>query len=283
MPITPDLRNGLTTLVLIIAPLLCASAALAEVASPWVDSYNSRARLVAGQDGGKIHVGIVIEMADGWKTYWRHPGDSGGVPPEFDWAQSSNLQAATVLFPAPHRLKDPAGDAVGYKSRVIFPARIVAAQPDQPVQLALKLEFGICKEICVPVESQLRLVLPAPMSTAVSAELSAAFDQVPRSATARRANDPKVVRTAAHLDGDAPRLELEVEFAGGGAGADAFIEAPDGIYVPQPRPKGAGQGARRTFEIDLRTGVDPKDLHGKQLMLTLVSAAGQSQIPWAID
>lgn len=283
MPFPPVHRCAIAAAVLALAPVLGAAATPAETASPWVESYNSRTRLIAGTDGGKIYAGVVIEMAEGWKTYWRHPGDSGGVPPDFDWAKSDNLQSAVVGYPAPRRLEDPAGDAVGYTGRVVFPARIVAANPDRPVQLALKLEYGICKDICVPVEVLLRLDLPANMATELPARLSAAIDQVPRTATAHRAKDPTVVRSAVHLVGDKPRLEVEVEYAGGGAGADAFIEAPDGIYVPQPKPKGSGQGARRLFEVDLTTGVDPQDLRGKQLTLTLVSAAGQSQVPWRID
>lgn len=281
VPTLPAYRRGLIAVAAVLAPLLCASAALAELASQWVDSYNSRARLIAGTEGGKIHVGVVIEMADGWKTYWRNPGDSGGVPPSFDWAASANLQSAAVSYPAPYRLKEPAGDAIGYKGRVVFPARIVAAKPEQPVRLELKLEFGICKEICVPVESVLRLEIPPNAGTALPAHLAAALERVPRSGALRRATDPKVVRTKAVLDGDTPGLELEVEFAGDGG--DAFLEAPDGIYVPQPQSKGGAQGARRLFVVDLATGVDPKDLHGKTLMLTLTGPAGHTQQPWPID
>src|SRR5207247_8452494 len=61
-----------------------------------------------------------IAIPGGWKTYWRSPGDAGGVPPEFDWQGSENLAAARVKYPAPHRLHDDkAGDAVGYKDGVI--------------------------------------------------------------------------------------------------------------------------------------------------------------------
>ncbi|MCB1435055.1 MAG: hypothetical protein KDK75_21725, partial [Alphaproteobacteria bacterium] len=31
--------------------------------------------------------GVQIELDDGWKTYWRMPGDAG-IPPQFTWTAS---------------------------------------------------------------------------------------------------------------------------------------------------------------------------------------------------
>ena len=72
------------------AALLAAAPARAELASPWKDGYNSRVRLVAGSISGKTYAGVEIQLAPGWKTYWRNPGTSG-VPPRFDWAGSENV------------------------------------------------------------------------------------------------------------------------------------------------------------------------------------------------
>ncbi len=100
-------------------------------------------------------------MADGWKTYWRNPGDAGGVPPYFDWAGSENLAGAKVLFPAPSRLKDASGDSVGYKKVVVLPVEVTAKDPAKPVTFKLAMEFGVCREICVPAEAKLSLAMPA--------------------------------------------------------------------------------------------------------------------------
>lgn len=260
-----------------------ATPVQAQVASPWIEGYNSRARLIAGSEAGKTFAGIEIEMAEGWKTYWRHPGDSGGVPPSFEWAKSSNLQSAVVLYPAPKRLKDAAGDALGYAGNVIFPARIVGADPARPIRLGLQLEYGICKEICVPAEASLELELPAGYAEKLPEALALALDQVPRVPGAVRASDPKLVASKAVLDGDKPMLEFEVEFPGDADGADAFLEAPDGIYVPQPQPVEPASGPRRRFTVDLTTGVDPSDLKGRKLTLTLVGKAARAQADWQLD
>lgn len=262
--------------------VLGASAASAETASPWVDGYNSKVRLIAGMRAGKPVAGVEIQIADGWKTYWRVPGDSGGVPPHFDWAGSQNLTRAEVVYPAPGRMTDPAGDAVGYKGSVVFPVIIAAEDPGKPVRLALALEFGICKDICVPAEAKIELDLP-PQPSEVPAALAQALERVPRKASSRRPADPEFRKGAARLDGDKPMLMFEATFASGATGADAFVEAPDGIYVPLPRKTTEARDGKVTFEIDLSSGAEPADLKGKTLTVTLVSSAGQSEASWTID
>ena len=263
---------------------LCG-AARAETASDWHQAYNSRVRLVAASETGKTYAGIEIELAPGWKTYWRNPGDAGGVPPTFSWKESGNLLSSVVLYPAPKRMTDAAGDTIGYSGRVVFPARIVAADPARPVKLSLDLEFGICKEICVPVEAKLELEVPPQLEGVMPQDLASALERVPRIAEVRRSKDPKLVRREARLDGARPQLKLDIDFPGGAKGADAFIEAPDGVYVPQPQldPASASSGTQRSFVVDLSAGVELAELRGKRLTVTLTSDAGQSQASWMID
>ncbi len=114
-------------LIVLTAALGClggfrASDAAAEIASPWVDGHSSRVRLV----GGASLVGIEIELPEGWKTYWRTPGEAGGVPPAFDWSGSKNLASAQVLYPAPKRFSDSSGDTVGYKGTIVLPVLLKA-------------------------------------------------------------------------------------------------------------------------------------------------------------
>ena len=112
------------------ATLFAASLAVvakAEDASPWQRDAHSAVRLLAGsRSGGVLLGGIAIQLQDGWKTYWRTPGDSG-VPPRFDFSKSDNVEAVTVLWPAPMKFDDGAGGiSLGYKQQVVLPLRIVA-------------------------------------------------------------------------------------------------------------------------------------------------------------
>ncbi|MEQ1613439.1 MAG: protein-disulfide reductase DsbD domain-containing protein [Hyphomicrobiaceae bacterium] len=226
--------------------------------------------------------GIEIAMADGWKTYWRNPGDAGGVPPYFDWAGSDNLASAKVLFPAPSRLKDASGDSVGYKKTVVFPVEVTAKDPMKPVTLNLAMEFGVCREICVPAEAKFSITLQAAGSQ-LPAGLATALERVPRKAADRRPADPELKATRATLTGDKPKLAVDVAFTGDGAGADVFIEAPDGVYLSLPKKSQSATAGVQTFEVDLATGVDIAEIKGKAVVVTMVSAAGQSEATWKID
>ena len=86
-----------------------AIEACAQDASPWQRDGHSAVRLLAGSRSGAVLLGgIAFQLQPGWKTYWRTPGDSG-VPPRFDFSKSENIEAVTVLWPAPTKFDDGAG------------------------------------------------------------------------------------------------------------------------------------------------------------------------------
>ena len=98
-------------------------------------------------------------MPPGWKTYWRNPGDGGGVPPTFDWSGSENLGRATVLYPAPKRLSDKGGDTIGYKGAVIFPVVLKLWTARSRSRFGSRSPTA-CAAICIPAEAELALVVP---------------------------------------------------------------------------------------------------------------------------
>src|SRR3569832_1701457 len=86
-----------------------ALAARADDASPWPRDGHSAIRLLAGSRSGAVLLGgIAFQLPHGWKTYWRSPGDSG-VPPRCDFSKSDNVEAVTVMWPAPLKFDDGAG------------------------------------------------------------------------------------------------------------------------------------------------------------------------------
>ncbi|MBS0267608.1 MAG: hypothetical protein JSS54_01370 [Proteobacteria bacterium] len=246
------------------------------VASEWHEGFNNKARLLAGsatRDGASgLYAGVEVAMPDGWKTYWRSPGDAGGVPPEFDWQGSANLASATVLFPAPHRMHDKAGDVVGYKNGVFFPVSVKPADPTKPVTLHAKVAYGVCKDICIPAEAELQLVIPP--GVGASEELTNILVHVPVTKP-RPGIDPTLAGWHLDQNGGKPKLVLNVETAQL-ATADAFVEAPGGLYVPLPKRVKDASG-KAVFEVDLTDGVDVKDLKGKPLTVTMIDGKGQSE------
>jgi DsbC/DsbD-like thiol-disulfide interchange protein len=156
--------------------------ARAEDASPWQKDGHSAVRLLAGSRSGAVLLGgIAFQLQVGWKTYWRTPGDSG-VPPRFDFSKSENIEAVTVLWPAPTKFDDGAGGhSLGYHNDIVLPLRIVAKNPDKPVTLRADINYAACEKICIPVDASAELSFSSVASTEDSA-LFAALDTVPKPA-----------------------------------------------------------------------------------------------------
>ncbi len=268
---------AVTGLALLGAPVVYAAS---DAASEWVEGHSSRARIING--GGNL-AGIELQLPEGWKTYWRYPGEAGGVAPSFDWSKSTNLESAQVLYPAPKRFTDKSGDTIGYKGNVLFPVRLKPKDASKPIDVHLAFDYGVCKDICIPAQAELTLNLAPDTGQAASEVFADAMARVPAPLEARRETDPVLKRTVVELSGAKPRLLLETQFPDGAEHADAFVEAPDGLYVPLPKKVADDGKGAVTFEIDLSKDADVAALKGKQLTATIVSDKGQSEATFPLQ
>lgn len=100
-----------------------------------------------------------LSLADGWKTYWRAPGDAG-IPPQFDWRGSTNVGSVVIHWPRPQVFDVGGMRTIGYKHDLVLPIEIRPAEAGKPVQLEAEVNLGICRDVCVPVELDLSADLP---------------------------------------------------------------------------------------------------------------------------
>lgn len=251
-------------------------AAAGSLSTDWVEGFKNKARLLVGTSdrdaNGKPYAALEISMPAGWKTYWRTPGDAGGIPPEFDWSGSENLASARVLYPAPKRLVDKSGTTFGYKDNVVFPIEVIAKSPSEPVRLKLAASYGVCNDICIPAEAALEIEVP--VAGSVSSEISAAKARVPTT-TAHPASDPVLADWSVETDKGQPRLVITVDDPHPGQ-TDVFVEGPDGLFVPVSVLV-SSEGRRSVHHVALKDGAEPDVLKGKTLTVTLVGAKGQSE------
>ncbi len=275
-----------TVLVAMLATLLLPGAALAEaLASDWSQGFHSRARLTAATLLGEgsetvLYAGVDIRMDKNWKTYWKSPGDGGGIPPEFNWSRSQNVKAVRVMYPTPKLLKDIYGSAIGYKDKVIFPVSITPENPQLPVRLRLNVYYGVCEEICIPAEATLSLdVAPgARAAIPVQRDLMTAMAKVPNP----KSNVLKVTKTVAKLNGKKPHLLIKVEPRDKDAHSSLFVASRDGDYMPIAKPIERATDGSILFRVDLSHMEKPKSLIGKTL--DVVGAANDRgvSVPWTI-
>jgi DsbC/DsbD-like thiol-disulfide interchange protein len=245
-----------------------AVAARAQDASPWLRDGHSAIRLLAGSRSGAVLLGgIALQLQPGWKTYWRTPGDSG-VPPRFDFSKSENIEAVTILWPAPTKFDDGAGGhSLGYHDQIVLPLRIVVKSADKPVTLRASVNYAVCEKLCIPVEAEPELAFTSVASTEDSA-LSTALDTVPKPANIGDPN-PLTIRDVKR-DGKTT-VQVDVVAPADAGDVNLFVEGPTpdwSLPIPNPVEHSPAGVKRFSFELDgVPPGVNPE---GAALKLTLV-------------
>lgn len=256
-------------LILSLAPI--AAQSLQPSAS--IQGFHSRARLISGgTQGNHWLAGIEITLDPGFKTYWRNPGDSG-LPPRFDWSGSENVAGAEVRFPAPYRHEDAAGVAYVYGKKVVLPVLVKAKDPGKPVKLVLSVEYGVCKDICIPARADLSLGLTddGPGRSAIEAALA----KVPVPQALGAQGDLSVLAVEP-VKQDKPAYTVTIR-APSGAKPALFAEGPENWYLSTSLPDDAN---RFTVTVEEK----PKDAAGSvPLRLTLVAGGKSVETEVSLD
>ncbi|MGA8898717.1 protein-disulfide reductase DsbD domain-containing protein [Bradyrhizobium sp.] len=265
----PTFRSSRSAALFALAALTSLSPieARAQDASPWQKGSHTAVRLLAGSHSGPVLLGgIAIQLDPGWKTYWRTSGDSG-VPPRFDFSKSENVEAVTVLWPAPRKFDDGAGGfSLGYHDQVVLPLRIVPKSNDKPVTLRAEINYAVCEKICIPVEASTELTFASVASTEDSV-LFAALDTVPKPASV---GDPNPL-TIRDVEREGKSTVLVDVISPDAKAVNLFVEGPTpdwALPVPKLLEHGPPGVKRFAFELDgVPPGTNPE---GAALKLTLV-------------
>lgn len=227
----------------LIAGQTCAQAAVSE----WVTVHGGAVRLISAglQENGSYSAGIEFSLEPGWHTYWRFPGESG-IPPMIDFSASRNLGSADVLYPAPSRYNDGFSNSIVYHDAVVLPVAVTPEGTASPVELSLSLQFGVCKDICVPGEAELSLTLsPDGKPDKLAAMLiDRDLDLVPAPAGD---TGPRILSIEDQTTDKGHRLLITAEVSPD-AEIDLLAEGPEGSYIALPVLK-ERSGASATWSL----------------------------------
>jgi DsbC/DsbD-like thiol-disulfide interchange protein len=265
----PTLQSARSAALFALAALASLSPieARAQDASPWQKGTHAAVRLLAGSRSGPVLLGgVAVQLDPGWKTYWRTSGDSG-VPPRFDFSKSDNVEAVTILWPAPTKFDDGAGGfSLGYHDQVVLPLRIVPKVNDKPVTLRANINYAVCEKICIPLEASAELTFASVASTEDNV-LFTALDTVPKPASVGDPN-PLTIRDVKREGKSTVVVDVLSPDA---RTVNLFVEGPTpdwALPVPKLVEHGPPGIKRFSFELDgVPPGVNPE---GAALKLTLV-------------
>jgi len=217
-------RSVLLAAALAFWPLVAIDSARSQALVSTGESF-VQARLLPGraEPGGARMVGLVLDVAPEWKTYWRHPG-AAGIPPQFDWSGSRNLGSVEVLWPRPQFFDSFGLTTLGYSGQVVFPVRLVPARADQAMEIDLGLALGVCRDICVLEETAVQARIEPDAPDSGGAAVAAAEQTVPRPGAEQGMSQATCRISGA---GKKRRFEAVLDFAQALQDPVVILEGPD--------------------------------------------------------
>lgn len=151
--------------MLAISALLNGGAGTAAVRSDTVATPELAATLLAETDrvaaGGRVALGVLLEHAPHWHSYWQNPGDSG-LSTRVRAELPQGVRLGPIEWPHPERYELAGIHNYGYTGRVLLPMtlEVSAAYAAPTVPVRLTVDWLACKEECIPGRAQLAIELP---------------------------------------------------------------------------------------------------------------------------
>jgi DsbC/DsbD-like thiol-disulfide interchange protein len=253
--------------------LACAAAACLSIAPAQAgDMYENpiSARVLEGwvmPDGTRMSA-LQLTLDPGWKTYWRAPGDAG-IPPEFDWRPSLNLQGVTVTWPTPEVFHENGMRSIGYQQEVIIPLAIAPGSGDQPVQLRGEMHIGVCSDVCMPHTLHFDTIIKT-AETAPTPAIAAALAQRPYSA-----GEAGVTAATCRIEpiADGLRIEARIDMPSAGGTEEMVIEPGQmDIWVSEPKTHRSGGTLIATSDL-MHVSGGPFALDRSDIRLTVIGSA----------
>jgi thiol:disulfide interchange protein DsbD len=225
--------------------------------------------------GVPFRIGLRFQLAPGWHTYWRNPGDAG-VAPELDLTLPANAAAGPIGWPAPQRVTEGPLMTYAYTGEVLLPVTISPVPAGPPalnnavpaaagaITIEAAARWLVCKQICVPEQAHFTLTLPAGRA--------APSPQAPLFAAADR-RIPRPSPWVAHIAADGTLWLRGAELNGAAVANAWFIPAEAGtIQDDAPQLLSTSPGA---LTLSLKPGPEFKSGTPLTGVLAVLDRSGQ--------
>ena len=235
------------------------------------------------QPGQELTLAVQYDIRPGWHLYWRNPGDNG-MPPSLSIKAAPGVVVGAPLYPRPKVFQKKQGDSIetsfGYEGSVclLVPLSITRSFEASRLDLAIELEWLVCKDICLIGSERREFSIPAALS------------ERPPSVDPAGLRLIKIWRNRLPLPASKARISASLR------GESLLISGPSGLsrqvrFIPDLTPGvtpavqvpaiGVVVGSRFTLEVPLN--IRPEDALGQPLRVAGLILLGSYERPRAIS
>jgi thiol:disulfide interchange protein DsbD len=113
--------------------------------------------------GETVMAGLQLRMDPNWHTYWRNPGEEGGLPTTIEWTLPEGIKAGDIKWPVPEKLRtvdseagsQPRKEVINFvydqEAVLLIPLQIAKDFPETNLTLSAKVKWLECtNNQCVP-------------------------------------------------------------------------------------------------------------------------------------
>lgn len=114
--------------------------------------------------GETTWLGLRLDPAEHWHTYWKMGGDSGEPTSLNEWTVPEGSTIGEIQWPAPYWLPFYDTDLVNfaYEGEILLPISVTvpADFEGDSIELSTLAYWNVCDQICIPGEQRLSITLP---------------------------------------------------------------------------------------------------------------------------
>jgi thiol:disulfide interchange protein len=174
----PGLNRALTIVVCLVVALghdTSAQTALPSFGGPSLVTAHTQAKLILSADtakpGDTVWAGVDMKMDTDWHTYWKNPG-AAGLATKIEWQLPPGVTAGEIQWPLPEKFPPVEVTTYGYEKEVVLlvPLTLASNLSAGPLNLAAKVSWLECKDVCLPASQSVEAKLNIGSGTKTSVD-----------------------------------------------------------------------------------------------------------------
>ncbi|UTW54903.1 protein-disulfide reductase DsbD domain-containing protein [Kordiimonas sp. SCSIO 12610] len=262
------MRLLLVIVSVVIGAIISASGFASD--SEWQQHNDMlRTRIITASDNtesDQVLVAWEADLAPGWKTYWRSPGEAG-LPVRVRVGDSEK----EIQYPLPERFELFGLTTYGYKDRILLPFFVSRSELNEG--LVVDASFMVCKDICVPFDSHYEINDELSSLSIHDGRIKSWMDKVPskNDKAGLKINNVRITGKIGHQ-----RLVVDVEADQALSKADLLAEGTGPYEFGVPSVKLVSDGTKARFVLPIMTMNKSLDIKGETLRFTLSDGKGNA-------